>query len=233
MLDGRSLVIGYDGARGEPRGKLHSAAKIGDCVACDACVATCPTGIDIRDGLQMECIGCAQCIDACDAIMDRVGRPRGLIRYGSQDGFAGRPGAILRPRTIIYPLILAAIAAAFVALLLLRAPADVTLLRGVGAPFAILPSGEVSSQLRLKIANRTDAAQSFEIDLDGADGARLTAPQNPLPVPVGETATETVFVIAPRAAFRRGTCDVRVRLRDVSGTTLERPWRLLGPETEN
>jgi len=93
LLDRRSLIVAYDPRRGEPRGKLGRVA--GDCIDCRACVLTCPTGIDIRDGLQMECIHCAQCIDACDAIMDRVGRPRGLVRYGSRDEMAGAPRRIL------------------------------------------------------------------------------------------------------------------------------------------
>ena len=114
LLDRRSLIVGYDARRGEPRGKLGRRglapitppAPAGDCIDCGACVVTCPTGIDIREGLQMECIHCTQCMDACDSIMDRVGRPRGLIRYSSRDELAGAPRRILRPRVVLYPLLL-------------------------------------------------------------------------------------------------------------------------------
>ncbi|MCL4865811.1 MAG: cytochrome c oxidase accessory protein CcoG, partial [Gemmatimonadales bacterium] len=109
LLDRRSLIVGYDPNRGEPRmrGVKERAATAGDCIDCGACVLTCPTGIDIRDGLQMECIHCTQCADACDAIMDQVGTPRGLIRYTSQDALAGVPSPRLRPRVVLYPAVMA------------------------------------------------------------------------------------------------------------------------------
>jgi len=102
--------VGYDAARGEPRGKPARApvdgAARGDCIDCLACVNTCPTGIDIRDGLQMECVNCTQCIDACDAIMDRIGKPRGLIRHSAEAELAGEPRRLLRPRVAIYGVVL-------------------------------------------------------------------------------------------------------------------------------
>ena len=107
LLDQSSLIVAYDVNRGEPRGKPKDNAAVargGDCVDCNACVLTCPTGIDIRDGLQMECIHCTQCADACDAMMVKVGRPTGLIRYTSQDALAGQVRRLLRPRTVLYPL---------------------------------------------------------------------------------------------------------------------------------
>lgn len=101
LVDKESLVIGYDGRRGEPRGKAKQAER-GQCVDCGRCVAVCPTGIDIRNGLQLECIACAQCIDACDEIMDKLGQPRGLIRYDSQRGLEGERQRRMRPRLYAY-----------------------------------------------------------------------------------------------------------------------------------
>src|SRR5262249_50274176 len=153
--------VGYDARRGERRGtarlrRSRSGApeRWGDCIDCGACVLTCPTGIDIRDGLQMECIHCTQCMDACDAVMARIGKPLGLIRYSSKDELAGQPRRILRPRIVLYPLLLALVWGALVLALARREPADVTVLRGLGTPFSVLPSGEVSDQIRVKIVNR-------------------------------------------------------------------------------
>ena len=230
LLDRRSLIVGYDARRGEPRGKLGHAA--GDCIDCGACVVTCPTGIDIRDGLQMECIHCTQCIDACDAIMDRVARPRGLIRYASRDELAGAPSRILRPRIVIYPLILAALWGSLGWALAHRPPAEVTVLRGLGNPFTILPSGEISNQIRIKVENHGSAARRYRLSLmEGAD-LRLVAPENPITVAGGQQATATVFVIVPADRFARGERPVRFWISDGAGLDAIREYRLLGPSTE-
>jgi len=107
LLDRQSLIVGYDAKRGEPRGKKRSLPVVGDCVDCNACVSTCPTGVDIRQGWQMECINCAQCVDACDAIMTKLSRPVGLIRYTTPDELDGKPRKVWRARTILYPVLLA------------------------------------------------------------------------------------------------------------------------------
>ena len=106
MLDEHSLLVGYDSLRGEPRGKV-SAEGAGDCVDCKRCVVVCPTGIDIRNGTQMECLACTACIDACDDVMDRLGRRRGLIRVDSEEGLAGRSRKLIRPRIVLYTALLA------------------------------------------------------------------------------------------------------------------------------
>ncbi|HHH29352.1 MAG TPA: cytochrome c oxidase accessory protein CcoG, partial [Polyangiaceae bacterium] len=106
LTDDNSLVVGYDAIRGEPRGKAKDP-EAGDCVSCNRCVAVCPTGIDIRNGLQLDCIGCTACIDACDEIMDKLKRPRGLIRYDSLSGLEHKPTKVLRPRLMLYGAALA------------------------------------------------------------------------------------------------------------------------------
>jgi cytochrome c oxidase accessory protein FixG len=139
LLDRRSAIVGYDPRRGEPRmrGIKQRPATAGDCIDCQMCVLTCPTGIDIREGLQMECIHCAQCIDACDAVMTKIGRPRGLIRYGSRDGFAGRAGSFLRPRLIAYPAVLVLAFGLFAWQLGGRSATEVTVLRASTVPFTL------------------------------------------------------------------------------------------------
>ena len=233
LLDRRSLIVGYDQRRGEPRGMQRlrrNGSRWGDCIDCGACVVTCPTGIDIRDGLQMECIHCTQCMDACDAVMARIGRPLGLIRYTSKDELAGEPRRILRPRIILYPLLLLVVWGAFGLALARREPVDVTVLRGLGTPWSLLPSGEVSDQIRIKMVNRRSSDQHYRIELAGADGLRLVAPDNPLPVGAGKTATTTVFIIAARDAFDDGRRDIRFRISDDAGFSTEVPYRVLGPK---
>lgn len=240
LLDRRSLIVGYDARRGDPRGNFRSRkatatarlappAGWGDCIDCRLCVATCPTGIDIREGLQMECVHCTQCIDACDAVMDKIGRPRGLIRYSSRDELAGAPRRMLRPRIVLYPLLLAAVFGALGVALAQRAPAEVTVLRGLGSPFSVLPSGEISNQIRIKIVNRAGEDRHYRIDLADRERLHLVAPENPVAVGAGKSVTAALFVTAPASAFDDGRHDVRFVVTDGAGFTVRAPYRLLGP----
>jgi cytochrome c oxidase accessory protein FixG len=231
LLDRRSLVVGYDAGRGEPRTRPSKAKgeSGGDCIDCKACVVACPTGIDIREGLQLECIACAQCIDACDSIMDRVGRPRGLVRYGSQDELAGQKAGILRPRIVVYPLLLVSLVGIFAWLLAGRSVADVRLIRTGAVPFAVEQDGWISNPVRIKITNRLPEDQAFRIELVEPVEARMVAPINPLPVSAGETETETVFVALPPSAIPSGRRDLVLRLTTADGFTEDVESTLLGP----
>lgn len=231
MLDKRSLIIGYDERRGEPRskGKAKPGEVRGDCIDCGACVRACPTGIDIREGLQLECVACAQCIDACDSIMTKIKKPTGLIRYGTQRGLLeGKPrGSLVRPRVLVYPAILLA---AITGLLLLGQPkvAEVTVLRGLAAPYVV--SGDsVRNQIRIKIENRTGSEQRYTLALVSARGIELVAPENPLTVPADSRRTTTVFVSADKTAFRNGRLAVEFSIRGQSGFEERVPYHLLGP----
>ena len=239
LLDRRSLIVGYDYRRGEPRGKVRRPGTValadvaGDCIDCRACVACCPTGIDIRDGLQMECVHCTQCMDACDAIMDRVGRPRGLIRYSSRDELDGKPRRLLRPRIVLYPLLLVLVWGALGYGLDHRAPADVTVLRATGSPFAVLPSGRISNHLRVKIVNRRSEEHRYHIELppDAREaGLELIVPGDRVSVAAAKSATVSLFVTAPVRAFDDGRRDVGLTVSDGAGWSETVPYRLLGPE---
>jgi cytochrome c oxidase accessory protein FixG len=240
LIDRQSLIVAYDVNRGEPRARATKdrPADAGDCIDCGACVQTCPTGIDIRNGLQMECVHCTQCIDACDEIMTKVGKPTGLIRYSSQDDIAGRPRKLLRLRTILYPAILAVMLGGLVGALVTKDPADVTVLRGLGAPFTEEPDGRVANQVRVKIANRGNEPRRYAITVEGLvepgapqAGVQVIAPENPLPVAGGETRTTSLFVLLPRGAFRGGERHVQVVVSDGAMFTTAIPYRLLGPAT--
>ncbi|HEY0971650.1 MAG TPA: cytochrome c oxidase accessory protein CcoG [Gemmatimonadales bacterium] len=230
LLDRQSLIVAYDETRGEPRARGKVKAEgAGDCIDCSACVQTCPVGIDIRDGLQMECIHCTQCADACDDIMRKVGRPEGLIRYTSRDALEGKKLSLLRPRVILYPAALALTLGALAWALGARESAEVTILRGIGAPFAQEQDGSVANQVRVKVANRSRDDHAYHIELLGAPGARVIAPQNPLPVAGGAMETTSIFVLLPPSEFTGGERLVTVRVSDGADFSTEIPWRLAGP----
>ena len=234
LLDRQSLIVGYDANRGEPRGKpkkkLPVLGERGDCIACNACVAVCPTGIDIRDGLQMECIGCAQCIDACDDVMDRVGKPRGLIGYTSQDQLAGKRRRLLRPRTFVYPVLLVVTAALLVWSGGGGASTNVWVERIQGPAFVELPDGKISSQARIKLENGSDELRSYVIELSNAQDAALRAPQLTWQVKAHGATEIPLFVDVPRASFVRGKRVVHLRVHDDRGFARIVQLTLLGPE---
>lgn len=234
LLDRQSLIVAYDRRRGEPRlrGKVRPQGA-GDCIDCGACVLTCPTGIDIRDGLQMECIHCTQCADACDAVMEKIAKPRGLIRYSSQDALDGERVRLLRPRVVLYPAALALFLGLFAYNLERREPAEVTLLRGIGAPFSEEPDGRIANQVRIKVTNRSSADREYRITTAGAEQGTVVAPVNPLPVARGATETTSLFVLLPRDAFHDGEHHIVVRVDDGHGFSSEAPYRLVGPEEED
>ena len=231
LLDRRSLIVGYDPGRGEPRvrGVRDRPAGAGDCIDCRMCVLTCPTGIDIREGLQMECIHCTQCMDACDFVMGRVGKPPGLIRYSSSDTLAGRDRRRFRVRLALYPVVLAVCLGLLAWGLATRSHAEVTLLRGLGVPYTRGADGSVVNQVRIKLANRADDDRAYGIALEGAPEARLIAPINPLPVAGGEMKTTSVFVVLPASAFRGGERAVAFRIADGTRWSESFPYRLVGP----
>ena len=240
LIDRQSMVVGYDARRGEPRGKKKKLPVVteaaagavaggADCVDCKACVVTCPTGIDIRNGLQMECINCAQCVDACDAIMDKLGRPRGLIRFASQDELAGKPRHVLRPRTIIYPALVVIAASLLIWQGGDRPDADVWVQRAEGPGFSVLEDGRVSSQLRLRVENRTEATRRYTIELTGGELDRI-APAAPVEIAAGATTLVPVIALVPATGFTHGEHPVLVHVRDDAGYERTLKATLMGPE---
>jgi cytochrome c oxidase accessory protein FixG len=235
LLDRSSLIVGYDAQRGEPRGKVGKkvvAARQdrGDCIDCGACVTTCPTGIDIREGLQMECIGCAQCIDACDPIMDKLKRPRGLIRYASQDQLAGKAGQLSRIRVWIYPALLTLVLGIFVSQLAGRRDSELWVLRNDAAAFQTLEDGRVSSLVQVKIENRSSATRDYTVALADDLDAQMILSRPLLSVRGGHAEIQTLFVISQQSDFhdgkRQGHLVVREAGRDIGRLAVT----LLGPE---
>ena len=249
LLDRDSLIVTYDTKRGEPRGKRGKRRpskpapettgdvalavvpdpELGDCVDCTLCVQTCPTGIDIRDGLQMECVGCAQCIDACDDVMRKVGKPTGLIRYSSERAVEEGKSKLFRPRIVVYPVLLVVIFSAFVGLLVTKAPADVQVLRAPGLPYNVLASGEVANQIRVRITNRTDNDASYTLRATGVEGVRLELAENPIAIAAGEQRWEKMLVIAPASLFTGGRLQVDMHITDGAEFSEDLTYQMLGP----
>jgi cytochrome c oxidase accessory protein FixG len=200
MLDEDSLLVTYNDWRGEPRSRHQKRAAasgldVGDCVDCNACVVVCPMGIDIRDGNQLECITCALCIDACDAVMDKVGKPGGLIAYTtlrdynahkSEAAAAGRATAtahqksvgfshVVRPRTLLYAGLWAAVGLAMLASLLMRDRLDLNVIPDRNPLYVTLSDGSIRNGYTLKVLNMTGEPRTFEVALSGLPGAVLWA----------------------------------------------------------
>ena len=202
MFDRDTMIVTYDERRGEPRGARsrkadHKAAGLGDCVDCTMCVQVCPTGIDIRNGLQYECIGCAACIDACDQVMDKMGYPRGLIRYSTENAIANRwdLGRMLkrvaRPRILVYVAILLAMSAALLASLYLRVPLKVDVLRDRASLSREVEGGKIENVYRLQLMNTQEKPHRYRIGVSGLD---TVAVASDVEVEVGAASTRQVPV---------------------------------------
>lgn len=230
MLDRSSLIVGYDRKRGEPRGALRRKGKHGDvslkvveapqgdCIDCKMCVTTCPTGIDIRDGLQLECIHCAQCIDACDAVMDRIGKPRGLVRYSSQEALDGRTRRLLRPRVILYPLLLVVLLSGFVTVLLTKSSADVRMIREAGSLFNVLPEGRMMNQARLRVTNRNSEPVTYSAEvISPAHGVVIELVPAEITLQPNKMDSMMARIIAEPPMFNTSPIDVTVRVHGTDG----------------
>lgn len=232
MLDDHSLIVGYDPHRGEPRGPLRPGQAWGvrgDCVDCRRCVQVCPTGIDIRDGLQLECVSCTACIDACDAVMDRIGRPRGLVRYDSLAGLARRPRRIVRSRVLLYAMVMLALTTVFAAQMANRSAVDLTVARAPGIPYIVQDDGRIRNMFRLHLTNTQLEACTLALELADVPDAELIAPGQPYEVPAGQRVTTEVFVLLPKQALRKAEIPVRFMLNDAGMHVAEADAIFLGP----
>jgi len=196
MFDQDTLIVTYDEARGEPRGggskkKSRSDLGLGDCVDCGLCVQVCPTGIDIRNGLQYECIGCAACIDACNHTMEKVGLPKGLVRYSTTNAVRNNLDSsamwrrVFRPRVLIYSGFLALVTTALVVAVAMRVPLKVDLIRDRGALAREADGGRVENVYRMQVSNTTEKQRAFTVTASGLPGLAV--------------ASETRFAVGPAA----------------------------------
>ncbi len=233
MLDPQSLIVAYDYNRGEPRkkGKHKPEDHAGHCVDCNQCVVVCPTGIDIRDGLQMECINCTQCIDACDAVMDKVGYPRGLIRYSSEDALAKKPRKLLRARTMIYPMLLIGVVSGLAYAISTKYGFDARIIRGKGAPFTTVDRGLISNTFNMRLVNRTDQPQTYTFSVVTPTSAKLEVIDDTrLEIEPGQSTMVPLSVRFPGSlTFGDGNEPITLSIFDSSQHQHDVSFRLLGP----
>ncbi len=226
MFDSDTLIITYDQERGEPRGSRgrqvdYKAKGLGDCVDCGICVQVCPTGIDIRNGLQYECIGCAACIDGCNQVMDKVGYPRGLIRYSTENALQRHYKTdrilkrVLRPRVLIYSGILWLIIVAAAITLYQRVPLKVDVIRDRGNVMRDADDPEVQNVYRLQIMNTQEAARDVRIGVSGLEGIELEAVAQPIHLSPASSRVVPVRVEAPRASGKQGSNRIQFTIEAV------------------
>jgi cytochrome c oxidase accessory protein FixG len=207
MTDRDTLVIGYDWNRGEPRGKASDPSN-GDCVDCKRCVVVCPTGIDIRNGLQMECVGCAACVDACDEIMTKVGREQGLVRYDSLNGLEGKEKHLGRPRLFFYggiaTLWLVGAAFAFAQ----SSAFETNVLRHEGVPFSVV-EGQVRNAVKVHLVNKTSDKQVFLVQPETESGIEYIIPQTRVELESLGSTYLPVLAMLPAEQMKPG---IKIRL---------------------
>lgn len=239
MLDEDSLVVTYNDWRGEPRSRHQKKAqaqgeRVGDCVDCNACVAVCPMGIDIRDGQQLECITCALCIDACDGVMDRIGKPRGLVGYSTlrdyQSNRAGQSAttnwrSFIRPRTFIYLAFWSLIGFGMLFVLAMRDRLDVSVLHDRNPVFVQLSDGAIRNGYTIKILNMLAEPRRFRLEVSGIAGATMTVAGSDAAgaesiltdVPADKLRAVKVYVRVPKEAIASGRNKLQFTVKDVAG----------------
>ena len=200
LTDDHTLTVGYDMGRGEPRGKAGSPGA-GDCINCLRCVQVCPTGIDIRNGLQLECIGCSACVDACNDVMKKLDRPKGLVRYDSMQGLQGKRTRWIRPRIVAYTVLMAVGVLALGLTMRRLHGFQATLTRMTGAPYYVGEAG-VRNQFQLRIINKQQTEQEYRVTLDKApQGTLLGGVSGSLKVAPQSEQQQVLMIEIPRAVY--------------------------------
>ncbi|RAJ85425.1 cytochrome c oxidase accessory protein FixG [Chitinophaga dinghuensis] len=202
LLDKNSVLVAYDYNRGEPRGKYRKNGDHaeGDCIDCNQCVKVCPTGIDIRNGTQLECVNCTACIDACDFMMEKIGRPRGLIRYASENGIANKQKLRFTPRLKIYSTLLVIILGAITFMLTSRKPVTGTVIRTAGMLYQERGTDSISNLYRIKLINKTSAAIPLQLKLEDKPGLIEMIGKTDITVKAEGQGEGTFFIVLPRTA---------------------------------
>ncbi|CAN5168073.1 cytochrome c oxidase accessory protein CcoG [soil metagenome] len=201
---------------------------LGDCIDCTICVQVCPTGIDIRNGLQYECIACGACVDACDSVMDKMGYPRGLVRYATQNAMDGKPVRLLRPRVIIYFVLLVILLSGTVAGIALRKPLIVDIIRDHQL-YHLDDNGQVENAYTLRLVNKDDVTHRYALSLRGDKALRLDDVPEVITAAPEEVLTIPVTVAAEAGTVRGGT-DLRFIVRDLdTGLVMHEETRFYGP----
>ncbi len=234
MFDKDTLIVSYDSNRGENRGPRkkgadYKAEGLGDCIDCKMCVHVCPTGIDIRNGLQIACIGCAACVDACDSIMDKMGYPKGLVGYTTEHNLTGQKTHLVRPRLIGYAIALTVMICAFATALIVRPLAELDVLKD-RVLFRESEGGLIENVYTLKLMNKDQRDHVFKIDVSGLDGLTLEG-KNPVKVLAGEVLSVPVELYIDPAKLPSSANKIvfTISTDDLPGKTFDADSRFIGP----
>jgi len=242
LLDDDSLTVSYDPVRGEPRkGIVPEGQKEGDCIDCYKCVAVCPTGIDIREGLQLECIGCTACIDACDEVMERIEKPKGLIRYATGNSLKGIKSKFLSPRIAIYSVLLIAVISALIFSISKREDVVITVLRGKDSPYQIVNNNEnreeIINHFKLHIKNQTFENLNLQMsipDIWKEKNVQLVSQTETLALEGGMNSTLHIFIKFPRSVTGTvGSENIELDFIDTNNNQIrfEEKVKLVGPKS--
>jgi cytochrome c oxidase accessory protein FixG len=231
LLDKNSVVIAYDYKRGEPREKLHKGQerKAGDCIDCHQCVQVCPTGIDIRHGTQLECVNCTACIDACDSIMDKIEKPRGLIRYTSENAIAKGIKFKVTTRIIGYSVVLFILLGALITLLAIRTDVEATILRTPGMLFQELPNQKVSNLYNIKVVNKTFKNLPIEIKIVEPQGSIQWIGKNFTELKEQDIAEGEFFVILDQKDITKSKTKIKIQIISQGKILGEEETNFIGP----
>ncbi len=236
MFDRNTLIISYDEGRGEPRGARkkstdHRALGLGDCVDCTLCVQVCPTGIDIRNGLQYQCIGCAACIDACDDVMERIGYAKGLIRYTTENALRGQLVRVLRPRVILYGLILVGLFSGIAYSIANRVPLGLDVLRDRNSLYRESEDGLIENVYTLKLINMDQRDHRYVLTASGLPAMTLALDDNHIDVPAGQVRQLSVRLRVDPAELTKQSTEVRFELSAMDDERIKvtEVARFLGP----
>ncbi len=236
MFDKNTLVISYDEKRGEPRGARKRGvspeqANLGSCIDCSICVQVCPTGIDIRDGLQYQCIGCAACIDACDEVMEKIGDAKGLIKYTTENMLEGAHTNFLRPRIIVYAIILMAITIGTAIGIYTRPMLELDIIRDRNSLYRETGMGLIENVYTLKLINKDMSGHNFLISIDGLDGMKLNIPKNHVLVESGAVVEVPVSIEVDPEDLERKTSQVFFTIKaDDTDLSVVEEARFIGPK---
>jgi cytochrome c oxidase accessory protein FixG len=238
MYDTETVVPTYDKQRGEPRGRFkrpkpgEEAPELGDCIDCNLCVAVCPTGVDIRYGQQFGCITCGLCIDACDSVMEKIKKPKGLIRYASLDEFGGKPLPPVwkRPRVVVYSSIMLFAAAMIVWGLLTMSPIDVKALHERAPLFVQMSDGNIQNKWTIKVVNKGNMPMAAEVTVEGPEGMTYDA-DKVIQILPGNVGSTTLFVQMPRSALKEVNTPVVIQVTDLNNPQIVERYKatFIGP----
>lgn len=234
MFDKDTLIIAYDEKRGESRGKRkrdadYKESGLGDCIDCMQCVHVCPTGIDIRDGLQYECIACAACIDVCDQVMDKMGYPKGLVRYTTENKEAGKEVKLVRAKTVGYGMILLILASIFVISMVMRKAVELDVIKDRDRLYTMDSRGYIENIYKLRVSNKSQDEETYTISFSGLDSAIYKGPKT-VSVRSGVVEEVPVRISIDPVNFKKRNVEIIFKLENIKDdVSVTQSARFLGP----